>query len=91
MGAEAKLQTKCRKWAKENGWWCAKFTSPGTAGVPDFIFIKNRIVVFIEFKAPGGKPTPLQKLVMTTMGEHGANVAVVDNFEKFVELTESVA
>lgn len=91
MGPEAKLQARCRKWAKENGWWPAKFTSPGQNGVPDMLFIKNRIVVFIEFKAPGGKPTPLQKLVMTTMGEHGANVAVVDNFEKFVELLSGVA
>ena len=80
------IQSKCRKWAKDNGWWACKFTSPGTSGVPDFIFIKDRRVIFIEFKAPGAKPTPLQIHTMTQMGEHGANVAVCDDFERFKEL-----
>ena len=86
MGAESKLQTKCRKWAKDNGGWAAKFTCPGLAGVPDFVFIKERRVIFIEFKAPGQKPTPLQIHRMTEMASFGANVAVCDDFEKFKEL-----
>jgi hypothetical protein len=86
MGPEAKLQAMCRKYAREHGWWAAKFTSPGLAGVPDFIFIRARRVIFIEFKAPGKKPTPLQVHTMTQMGEHGANVAVCDDFEVFKEL-----
>ena len=85
MGPEATLQAKCRKFAKSRGWWCAKFTSPGTSGVPDFIFIRNGEVRFVEFKAHGGKLTPLQKLTLATMASHGATVAVYDNYDWFVE------
>lgn len=85
MGQEAALQTRCRTFAKRHGWWCAKFTSPGTSGVPDMIFIRNGKVVFVEFKAPGGKPTPLQKLTLETMAAHGATVAVCDSYDWFAD------
>ena len=87
MGPEATLQAKCRKFAKANGWWCAKFTSPGTSSVPDYIFAKSMngvdLVLFVEFKAPGKKPTALQEHTHREMIEHGMRVFVVDNFETF--------
>jgi Holliday junction resolvase len=42
------------------GGLCWKFTSPGTAGVPDRIVVMNGHTVFVEVKAPGEIPRPLQ-------------------------------
>ena len=88
MGAEATLQAKCRKWASSHRWWCAKFTSPGTVGVPDYLFIRDGLVVFIEFKAPGKTPSKLQIHTMQQMVTHGARVAVIDDFESFQRLMQ---
>jgi hypothetical protein len=43
------------------GGTCEKFTSPGRRAVPDRICsLRPGKVFFIEFKAPGEKPTPAQ-------------------------------
>jgi len=49
--------------------------------VPDRIFIKDGNVMFVEFKAPSKKPTPLQAHIILEMKSYGANVWVVDNME----------
>lgn len=40
-----------------------KFVSPGNAGVPDrLVLLPGGRVAFVELKAPGKKPTPLQEV-----------------------------
>lgn len=47
--------------AKQAGLWPLKLTCPGTAGMPDRIVLSpNAKVTFVELKAPGKKPRPLQ-------------------------------
>lgn len=47
---------------EQRGGLCWKFVSPGTAGVPDrIIILPNGKVGFVELKAPGKKPRPLQQ------------------------------
>jgi len=70
----------CRT-AKEAGWLVFKFVSPSNSGVPDRIFIKDGRVVFIEFKAPGKKPTKLQERIIGKIRNAGVEVYVCDNVE----------
>ena len=83
MGAEKKLEKHCTHVAKANGWWHRKFSSPSNRGVPDRIFLKEGKVIFIEFKAPGNKPTTLQDYEMHLIGKKGGNVFWVDNVQDF--------
>lgn len=50
------LVTRC----KSLGIYHRKYTSPGHAGVPDWILANNSKVVFLELKAPKKEPTPAQ-------------------------------
>jgi hypothetical protein len=53
--------------------------------VPDRIFIKAGHVVFIEFKAPGKKPTPLQAQTIRKLKDAGCEVWVCDNVESAID------
>lgn len=49
-----------------------KWTSPGNAGVPDRIVILPRnVIAFVELKAPGESPSPLQYRIMGWLLERG--------------------
>lgn len=77
---ERTLEKKVKRMAEDRGWWCRKFVSPSNRGVPDRVFIRNGRVVFIELKAPGKKPTPLQAKTIRDMQIKGAEVYVVDDY-----------
>lgn len=59
-----------------------KFSSPANRAVPDRIccFPLGQIV-FVECKAPGKRPTPLQMKVLTFLRQLRNNVVVVDSKE----------
>lgn len=76
---ESHIEKAVCVWAKNDGWLIFKFSSPSLRGVPDRMFIKDGLIVFIEFKAPNKKPTPLQAATMAKMGRYGAKVAWFDN------------
>lgn len=78
---EATIEKRVCANAKANGWLTYKWTSPSNRGVPDRIFIKAGRVVFVEFKAPGKKPTPLQKHIHKKLENEGMEVHVVDSIE----------
>ena len=89
MGAEKKLEKRCSDLAKANGWYTRKFSSPSNRGVPDRIFIKEGRVVFIEFKAPGNEPTPLQAHEIDLIRKKGGNVywvSIVENFKRALDI-----
>lgn len=57
-----------------------KFVSPGTAGVPDrIVLLPGGKTGFVELKAPGKKPRPLQERRMSQIRDLGIPVFVVDN------------
>ena len=56
-----------------------KFTSPGSIGVPDRVFISKRGTFFIEFKAPGRTLDPAQISRVKEMRQAGAIIFVVDD------------
>lgn len=85
MIRERDIEAKVVKWAKANGWLTYKFVSPSQRGVPDRVFIKDGVVVFIEFKAPGKKPTALQASTIKKMREQRVTVWVMDSAEDAID------
>lgn len=72
------------------GGLCWKFTSPGTAGVPDRICIHHGRVIFVELKAPGRLPRPIQRHRIHQLKDHGMEVAVVDSIEGTKEVADAL-
>lgn len=59
---ESDIEAYLRDRVKEQGGKAYKFVSPGNTGVPDrMICLPHGRVAFAELKAPGKKPTPLQR------------------------------
>jgi len=83
---ESKIEAAIREYALLRGWWVAKFVSPGQTGVPDRIFIRNGVHIFIEVKRPGETPTPKQLSKHREMRRYGAVVHWVDNLEDAMEI-----
>lgn len=58
---EKSIEQKLVKEVKRRGGICPKWVSPGFDGVPDrIVLLPGRHFGFVEVKAPGGKPRPLQ-------------------------------
>lgn len=78
---EREIEKKVKAHAKATGWLTYKWVSPQNRGVPDSIFIKDGLVVFIEFKAYGKNPTKLQQKTISNLKDHNCLVFVCDNVE----------
>jgi hypothetical protein len=76
---ESKIENAVCGYADRKGMWVRKFVSPGRRSAPDRIFGFHGRVFWIEFKAPGKKPTPLQAAEHEKMRKHGLTVYVCDS------------
>jgi hypothetical protein len=77
---EKQIEMKWRKKIEAEGGLLLKWTSPGYTGVPDRIKITpGGVISFIEFKAPGKKPTPRQLRVHEILRSLGCTVEVIDH------------
>ena len=88
---EREIEGKLRDAVKAMGGVCWKFTSPGTAGVPDRIILmpKGRMA-FVETKAPGEKPRALQHSRHWLLKRLGFKVYVLDNKADIQKIIEEV-
>ena len=60
------------KWAKENGWLAWKLWGFNQVGLPDRMFIHRwPVLVFMEFKRPGGRMGPLQDRIRIELVARG--------------------
>lgn len=84
--AESDIEGKAVTFAKAQGWWVAKFVSPGLAGVPDRLFIRGGRVLFIEFKKKNEEPSVQQAKRHRDMRAHGAEVHWVSNLKQAYDL-----
>ena len=80
---ERDVQKKCVKYARDRGCWASKFVAQGRRSAPDYIFAIGGQVFFVEFKAPGQKPTELQAEEHRVMRHHNLEVHVCDSLEQF--------
>lgn len=88
---ERVIEQKFTKAVKSKGGVCWKFTSPGTTGVPDRIVLmpKGRIA-FVEVKAPGEKPRPLQLSRHKLLRRLGFRVYVLDDIKQIPPILKEV-
>jgi hypothetical protein len=80
---EKHIEAKCRKIAKARGHVFWKLVVAGYPGVPDRLMLSPGRATFIEFKAPGKKPTPLQAAWHARLRALGFEVHVIDNVSDF--------
>lgn len=88
---ESFIEEKLTKAVKQNGGVCWKFTSPGIAGVPDRIVLMPKgNIAFVEVKAPGEKPRPLQLSRHRLLRRLGFRVYVLDALEDIDKIIKEV-
>ena len=61
MKSEKQIEQSLVKAVKNMGGIAPKFVSPGFDGMPDrIVLLPHGLMAFVEVKAPGKKPRPLQ-------------------------------
>ena len=83
---EAYLVLRC----KEIGTLCDKFTSPQRRAVPDRVITFDGLVLFVELKATGKRPTASQIRDHNRRREAGAQVVWVDSKEGVDKILNSI-
>ncbi|MDY6289986.1 MAG: VRR-NUC domain-containing protein [Succiniclasticum sp.] len=80
MGKEKGIEQKLVRAAKGRGGICPKLVSPGFDGMPDrLVLLPHGKMGFVEVKAPGEKPRPLQAARHRLLERMGFKVYVLDN------------
>ena len=87
---ERSVEAELVKQVKNLGGICWKFTVPSTSGVPDRIILYNGKTYFVELKAPGKKPRPLQRKIHRDMKAQGFPVTTIDNIEDVHEFISKI-
>lgn len=77
---ESYVEDRVCRYARARGWVSIKLAGPGDRGKPDRLFLsKGERVKFIEFKAPGKKPTVLQQRFLDQLFNLGFEVHIIDH------------
>ena len=88
---ESFIEEKLTKAVKQNGGVCWKFTSSGTAGVPDrIVLMPSGRIAFVEVKASGEKLRPPQRLRIRTLRRLGFKAFVLDNPEQIGGIIDAI-
>lgn len=83
---ERDIERHLVKLAKANGWLVRKVRWVGHNGAPDRVLMAPGILVWVELKAPGKRPTMLQQAEHARMRAMGQTVMVIDSKEAVEEL-----
>ena len=77
---EKAIELQLTRTVKAAGGMCPKLVSPGTDGMPDrMILLPGGRIGFVEVKAPGKKPRPLQERRHEQLRALGFPVFVLDD------------
>lgn len=88
---EKRIERKLVKMTSQSGGVALKFISPGCAGVPDrLVLMPGGKAAFVEVKAPGRKPRPLQIRRISQLRRLGFRVFVVDGTEQIEEVLQKI-
>jgi hypothetical protein len=89
---EKQIERKLVETVKAAGGICPKLVSPGTDGMPDrMVLLPGCRIGFVEVKAPGEKPRPLQTHRHRQLRALGFPVFVLDDPERIPWILEEVA
>ena len=79
---EAAIERRLKRKVEAVGGKALKFSSPGWAGAPDrLVLLPGGRLVFVELKAPGKKPRPIQLKRHEELKALGFEVVVIDSLE----------
>ena len=85
------IERKLVKTAKNMGGLALKFISPGYDGVPDrIVLFPGGRIAFVEVKAPGEKPRPLQLSRHRLLRRRGFRVYVLDAAEQIGGILDEI-
>lgn len=88
---EKVIEQKLVAEVKKAGGICPKWVSPGFDGVPDRIaMFPGGKIAFVEVKAPGEKPRPLQRARHELLQKLGFRVYVLDEIEKIGGIIDEI-
>ena len=91
MAEEKKLEQKLVKAVRNIGGLALKFVSPGCDGVPDrLILIAYGKVAFVEVKAKGKKPRPIQIRRINQIKNLGFLVFILDDEKDIPSIIKQV-
>jgi len=88
---EKQIEQRLVKAVKAQGGLCPKLVSPGTDGMPDrMVLLPDSHMGFVEVKAPGEKPRPLQQRRHEQLRELGYKVSVLDDPEQIPPILNEI-
>ena len=80
---EKQIENTLTRSVKKAGGIALKFVSPSFAGMPDrLVLLPDGVCAFVELKAPGKKPRPLQVARHKMLRSIGYRVYVIDGIEQ---------
>ena len=88
---ERTIEHQLKKAIEASGGLCWKLVCPGTSGVPDRICLMDSRAVFVELKAAGKQPRPIQQRRMNQLREQGFTALVVDSVDGIQEVLDALS
>lgn len=85
------IESQLKKAVEASGGLCWKLVCPGTSGVPERICLMNSQAVFVELKAPGKQPRPIQQRRMNQLRQQGFTALVVDSVDGIQEVLDALS
>lgn len=88
---EKDMERKLTSAVKQSGGLALKFVSPGFDGMPDrIVLMPGGKLAFVEVKAMGCKPRPLQEVRHGVLRRLGFQVFVLDQPEQIGEIIDEI-
>ena len=91
MKSEKQIEQSLVKAVKNMGGIAPKFVSPGFDGMPDrIVLLPHGLLAFVEVKAPGKKPRPLQVSRHGLLQRLGFKVYVLDDTDRIGGILDDI-
>jgi hypothetical protein len=86
---ESDIERKLKAWTDTHGLLNLKFVSPAHRGMPDRLILNGQgRIMFIELKAKGKKPSPLQEVQMHRLRAMNVKTEWADNLADAISMIE---
>lgn len=79
MMSENIVRGRIKRKLHQKGWWVIKITLASIGGWPDLLCLRMGRIVFIEVKAEGKRPSPLQYAILEKLSSYGFLAFWTDN------------
>lgn len=88
---EKTIEQKLTQAVMAAGGWAIKLNTTTAAGLPDRLLLMPKgTAAFVEVKAPGKKPRPLQRVQMEKLRNLGFPVFVLDDLGQIPQIIKEV-